>query len=75
MGSIWILLVRTALHSTPVMAIYMRNAFPQAPTSEKYSIMCGPECGLKNTGKRAIIARDLQRGVLIVLKEISGTIF
>ena len=31
----------------------------QAPTSEKYYIICRPECGVENEGKRALIRRVL----------------
>ena len=34
----------------------------QAPASEKHYIICGPEFGIENVGKRAIIVRALYGG-------------
>ena len=41
---------------------YIRNAYLQAPTSEKHYIICGQEFGLENVGKRALIVRALYGG-------------
>ena len=60
--SIRILLTHAALHGTPVMAVDIRNAYLQAPTSEKHCIICGPEFGLENVGKRALVTRALYGG-------------
>ena len=40
----------------------IRNAYLQAPSSEKYYIICGPEFGLENVGERALIRRALYGG-------------
>ena len=53
--SIRILLTNAALHDIDVMAADIRNAYLQAPTSEKRCIICGEEFGLENVGKRALI--------------------
>ena len=52
-------LMYAALHKIPVLAADIINAYLQAPTSEKYYIICGIEFGLKNVGKRALIVRSL----------------
>ena len=53
--SIFILLTHAALHLTPVKAADIHSAYLQAPISEKHYILCGPEFGLENVGKRAKI--------------------
>ena len=53
--SIRILLTHVALHGVPVIAADVRNAYLQAPTSEKHFVICGPEFGIENIGKKAII--------------------
>ena len=40
----------------------IRNAYLQAPTSEKHYIICGSEFGIENEGKRAVIVWDLYGG-------------
>ena len=60
--SIRILLTHAALHGTDVMAADIRNAYLQAPTSEKHYVICGPEFGLEHVGKRALITRALYGG-------------
>ena len=45
-----------------VFAADIRNECLQAPSSEKNFIVCGPEFGLENVGKRAIIRRALYGG-------------
>ena len=57
--SIRIFLTRAALHGVPVMAADVRNAYLQAPTSENHFFICGPEFGMENIGKKAIITRAL----------------
>ena len=42
------------------MAADIRNAYLQAPTS--VTIICGPEFGIENQGKRALITRALYGG-------------
>ena len=45
-----------------VCACDIQNAYLQAPSSEKHYIICGPEFGLENVGKRAMIIRALYGG-------------
>lgn len=42
-----------------VMAGDIKNAYLQAPTSESHFIVCGPEFGEENEGKRAIVKRAI----------------
>jgi len=60
--SIRILLTYAALNGLDVMAADIRNAYLQAPTSDKHYIICGEEFGLENVGKRAKIVRALYGG-------------
>ena len=60
--SIRILLTHAALHGVPVMAADVRNAYLQAPTSEKHYIICGPEFGIEHVGKKAVITQALYGG-------------
>jgi len=60
--SVRIALTYAALHGIEVLAADIRNAYLQAPTSEKHFIICGEEFGLENKGKRAIIVRALYGG-------------
>ena len=48
--SIRILLTHAAVHRVSVKASYIRNAYLQAPTSEKHYIICGPEFGIERKG-------------------------
>ena len=60
--SIRIALTYAALHKVEVKAADIRNAYLQAPSSEKHYIVCGPEFGLENVGRVAIIRRALYGG-------------
>ena len=60
--SIRIMLTYAALMEVDVVAADIRNAYLQAPTSEKHFIYCGPEFGLEHVGKRALIVRALYGG-------------
>ena len=53
------LLTHAAMHGVPVVAAHVRNSYLQAPTSEKHFIICGPEFGIDNIDKKAIITRAL----------------
>ena len=53
--SIRIALTYAALNGLLVCGCDIQNAYLQAPASEKHYIICGPEFGLENQGKRAII--------------------
>ena len=41
------------------MAADVQNAYLQAPTSENNFVICGPEFGIENIGKKSIITRAL----------------
>ena len=60
--SIRIALTYAALLGVNVLAADIRNAYLQAPTSEKHFIICGDEFGLEHVGKRAKIVRVLYGG-------------
>ena len=40
----------------------IRNAYIQSPTSQKHYIICGPEFGMGNVGKVAIMERAVHGG-------------
>ena len=60
--SVRIALTYAALNGLDVLAADIRNAYLQAPSSEKHYVICGPEFGLENQGKRAKIVRALYGG-------------
>ena len=60
--SIRIALTYASLNGLPVYGADIQNAYLQAPTSEKHYIICGPEFGLENIGKLAVIVRALYGG-------------
>ena len=45
-----------------MFAVDVRNEYLQAPSSQKYNILCGPEFGLENVGNLALIQRALYGG-------------
>ena len=47
------------MHGVPVTAADVRNTYLQPPTLEKHYIICGPDFGLENVGKNALIKRAL----------------
>ena len=51
-----------ALMDLDVMAADIQNDYLQAPSSDKYFIVCGSEFGLENVGKVALITRALCGG-------------
>ena len=51
-----------ALNDLDVCAADIKNAYLQAPNSEKHYIICGPEFGTENLGKVAIVVRALYGG-------------
>ena len=57
--SVRIALTYAALNNLPICACDIQNAYLQAPSSEKHYVVCGPEFGLENVGKYAIIVRAL----------------
>ena len=60
--SVRIALTYAALNDLDVCASDILNAYLQAPASEKYYTICGPEFGSENIGKVAIITRALYGG-------------
>jgi hypothetical protein len=50
------------LNGINVFAANIRNAYLQAPSSQKDYIVCGPEFGIENVGKVALIYRALYGG-------------
>ena len=53
--SIRIALTHAALLGLPVIGTNICNACLQAPSSEKHFIICGPEFGIENEGRVALI--------------------
>ncbi len=51
-----------ALNGLDVCAADIRNAYLQAPSSQKDYIVCGPEFGIENVGRIALIHRALYGG-------------
>lgn len=60
--SVRIALTYAALNDINVTAADIKNAYLQAPSSEKHYVICGPEFGLENVGKVALIRRALYGG-------------
>mgnify|MGYP001272535206 CR=1 FL=1 len=60
--SVRIAFTYAALNDLDVLAADVRNTYLQAPSSQKDYIICGPEFGLKNVGKVALIHRALYGG-------------
>ena len=57
--SIRIALTYAALMGLPVMGADIKIAYLQAPSLEKHYIICGPDFGIENEGKVALIQRAL----------------
>ena len=60
--SVQIAFTYAALSDIEVFAADIRNAYLQAPSSQKDYIICGAEFGLENVGKVALIHRALYGG-------------
>ena len=60
--SVRIAFTYAALNGLDVFAADIRNAYLQAPSSQKDYIICGVEFGLENVGKVALIHRALYGG-------------
>ena len=60
--SVRIALTYAALNGVDVIAADIRNAYLQAPSSQKDYVICGTEFGLEHVGKRALIRRALYGG-------------
>ena len=50
------------MNNVDIFTADIRNAYLQAPSSEKYYIVCGAEFGLENVGKKALIRSALYGG-------------
>ena len=51
-----------ALNDLNICGCDIQNAYLQAPSSKKHYIICGPEFGLENVGRKAIIVRAFYGG-------------
>ena len=51
-----------ALNDLDVCMADIRDAYLQSPTSQKHYIICGPEFGMENVGKVAIMHRAVNGG-------------
>ena len=60
--SVRIAFTYAALNNVDVCAADIRNAYLQAPSSQKDYIVCGAEFGIENMGKIALIHRALYGG-------------
>ena len=60
--SVRITLTSAGLNSIEVMDTDIKNAYLQAPSSEKHYIICGAELGLENIGKVGLTRRALYGG-------------
>ena len=60
--SIPIAFTYAALNDLQVFAADIHNAYLQAPSSQKDYVVCGPEFGIENIGKVALIHRALYGG-------------
>ena len=60
--SVRISFAHALLNGLPVYAADIKNAYLQAPASEKHYGICGLEFGLENIGKIAVIVRALYGG-------------
>ena len=60
--SVWIAFTYASLNGLGVFAADIRNAYLQAPSSRKDYIICGPEFGIENISKVALIHRALYGG-------------
>ena len=60
--SVHIALTYAALNDLDVFAANIRNAYLQAPSSQKDYIICGPEFGVENIGQTALIHCALYGG-------------
>ena len=57
--SVRIALAYAALNDLEVISADIMCAYLQAPCTEKYYIICGPEFGTENIGKHSIVVRSL----------------
>ena len=64
--SVRIGLTYAMLNDLEVCAVDIRNAYLLAPSSQKDYIICSPEFGIENIGKRALIKMALYGGMTAV---------
>ena len=57
--SVQIAFTYAALNGLDVCMADIRNAYLQSPTSQKHYIICGPELGMENVGKVAIMLTEV----------------
>ena len=57
--SVRIVFTYAALNELDVCMAHIRNAYLQSPTSQKHYIICGPEFGIENVGKVAIMGQSM----------------
>ena len=50
------------LDEFPICTCDVQNSYLQAPSSEKYYVVCSQEFGLENVGKHAIVVRAIYVG-------------
>ena len=60
--SVRIAFTYSVLNGLQVFAADLRNAYLQAPSSQKDYVVCGPEFGIENIGKVVLIHRALYGG-------------
>ena len=60
--SIWIAFTCAALNGLDILAADIRNAYIQAPSSQRDYIICGPKFGIENVGHVVLIHRALYGG-------------
>ena len=60
--SVRIAFTYAALNGVTICAADIRNAYLQAPSSQKHYVICGAEFGLENVGRVALIHRALYGG-------------
>ena len=60
--SVRMILTYAALNDLEVCAADIQNAYLQAPSSQKDFVVCGPEFGLENVGKVALVHHALHGG-------------
>ncbi len=60
--SIRIVFTYAALNDLDIFAADIKNAYLQAPSSQKDYIVCGPEFGIENVGKLTLIHQAIYGG-------------
>eukprot|EP00957_Ditylum_brightwellii_P168987 12862644-Ditylum_brightwellii.AAC.2 len=60
--SVQIAMVHADLHEVNILAVDIQNTYLQTTSPQKHYTICGPEFGLGNIGKRALIYRALYEG-------------